>query len=83
MDLNKPIVYASGGVEASDRKVCFWARAIHAMEARSASGLPPAPEAVRESFGQTDGAPLALRNQRRQKRRRLRRAAAAKRSSAQ
>lgn len=77
-------IFSQGLVERLDGgwRITDKGRAVlEIMEARSASGLPQAPEAVRESFGQTDGAPLALRNQRRQKRRRLRRAAAAKRTS--
>ncbi|WLB24093.1 hypothetical protein [Bradyrhizobium japonicum] len=74
-------IFSQGLVERLDGgwRITDKGRAVlEIMEARPASGLP---EAVRESFGQTDGAPLALRNQRRQKRRRLRRAAAAKRTS--
>jgi hypothetical protein len=54
---------------------------LEMMEARPVFEPLQVPQSVRESFRQTDGAPLALQNQRRQKRRRLRRAAAAKRTS--
>jgi len=77
-------IFSQGLVERLDGgwRITDKGRALlEIMEARSASGLPQAPEAVRVTFRQTDGAPLALRNQRRQKRRRLRRAAAAKRTS--
>ncbi|WP_426615296.1 hypothetical protein [Bradyrhizobium sp. McL0616] len=80
-------VFSQGLVERLDGgwRITDKGRAVlEMMEARPEFEPPQASEPVRGSFRQTDGDPLALRNQRRQKRRRLRRAAVAKRiSSAQ
>jgi hypothetical protein len=77
-------IFSQGLVERLDGgwRITDRGRAVlEVMEARPASEPPQAPETVRGTFHRTDGAHLALRNQRRQKRRRSRRAAAAKRTS--